>query len=1295
MKLKLLLLILVVVGFGALSKAQTTKPYVNLVITEALTTSTPDNYVEFTNMGTETIDLSNFEFGHVSPWNDYYVPGDANNHFMLPKKMLAPGKSYLIATAQIFGPKMWKKDPLHYSERITKPELLKIADQLLYCRESNMTAKDTVTPYYSTMDGWNGRECWYLRHHYVTGKDVNGKDIKDSTVIDQVGGVFDQATGTNGSGRNHDGPYDVAGVTNATSKCVLIRKASVKTGNTNFAAARGLDFSDSEWIPVPMLSIYDWRAVFWTAGNQAVGAKLDANTLTPKVAGRLTVDINAGTITAPWGIRRNDSIMYQFVRKPGLAWEYSLVANRDDSAYVSIRTGDKLKLYVCGDEATVKEFTITVKDPTKDDNIVIPKVAVNYKTMKYGAKLPGNWGYRVTDGVKGMDTISQVPYSERVDSLYRFLEKPAKASWKIVFVDGVTRPDLKRGDKLSVTSESGKTKEYYLKLDKFVPNADSYLSSITWPDMPASFKGAIAEANGWSGDTIPGFNYAATNYTVKIPLEYNGIPALMYTKRQLNSKVTVKRASTLDGTPEERTVTFTVAAQNDTTITKYTVRFEKEKDPANVQPWAGEPFISQVVFQDSWGNPWIELVNPGTEIMDFSHYMFFCNYSGPAAAFNAFNSATTPYSDGPWRKYVPGKKWQSADKWAVTPRILEPDLAVNAIVYPGETFVMTQNNGGGNLAGGKGSLSIWGKFVNVNFDTKYNPWGYSMPWNNAIHDWMGTTYYLYKILNDSVISGLKPATNLNDFQLIEVFGGEDGNNWVVGGKQVNQITGYTRKPNIYKGNVDAKGSWGTNADDSEWTMTDQAYWDKKNTPWPMNWYNICDGIGTHNMNTVTMYRSTVSSKMYKVSPGYGKKETIKGLTTGTTVTTFYANILKADPNQVLTLKSGTKVLGATDAITKGDSLIVISADATNTSKYILDVTTSGLSNNALLTSTKYTIGVTGTTGTISGIKQRELLKNVLANVVVPAGASLTITDANDAYMSLTKLNYDTAYVNTIATDLINFEVIAENGTTKVLYKLVPTVSASDAFVTSDVYSIDQFASLIQFVPVGSSVASVLSNVYPSTGAKIAIIDKAGFTRTLGGIYKDDKLVVTSADGKATKVYYFSMLNYHVNTYLAYVISDVYAVDQVKMITTAPVAGTPITTFINNLYPSFGATLKILDKTGAISKLTTLQSGDQLLVTAADNATTATYAIKFATGVPVADQSTIKMYPNPTTDRVIIQGLTSGNRVRVFNSVGVTLRDVIVDNATENVSLAQQPAGIYIFMISSGDKNINIQKIVKQ
>jgi len=1284
MKLKQLLLFLVMVGYVALVNAQT-KPYKNLIITEARFNATPFNYVEFTNMGNETIDLSEFEFGSINAWE---YPWTSGSYIMLPKKTLAPGKSFVIATAYDFQPENWGKDPIHNYERVTKPEMYKLADIMLHVQEQNSNENDSITPGWGIMDDWAGYYCWFLRHHYIN---TDGK--KDSMVIDQVGGVFGSADGTVTEGL----AQDVAGVKDATSNATLIRKFSVKTGITDFSShdanaeaaklafekGRGLDFADSEWIPVPDLSwpggnvwLEAWRAVFWTVGNH-LDAKLDANTLVSKT-GKVKVDLAQATITVPWGVRNDDSLMYQFERRPGLAWKYDYAPTTEDSAYVSARTGDKFTLYVCGNEVTIKEFTIIVQDPSPSDNIVIPKFGFDYTRMAATTEVYS--GIRVTDGVIGMDTISNIDFETRVDTLFKYLEKAPKASWKIISNDGFERPELKPGDKLRVTSENGKVKDYFLKLEKFLPSADNFLASITWPDMPAYFKGDIAGSYGWKGDTIPGFAPTKNNYIVRIPLEFQGIPALVFTKQQTNSKVVVKRASTLEGTPAERTVTFTVTAENDFTVNIYTVRFEKEKYPENIQPWKGEPFFSQFVFMSIWDNSGLEICNPGTEPLDLSNYMIIGNYGdNPADIFNSgtgVNQWAQAYS-----RYVPGKKWQDQADWKVQPAILVPDLATNAIVYPGDVFVIadirnTQYNETGD-----------NEYRNeFDIDFSRNPWGRSVDANNCIHNWSANGPYMWKILNDSVKNGLKPATDLNDFELIEV---------LKTAQQPNQSS--FRKPYIYKPNPVVGGSNGTTPENSEWTFKDWDYYTKLNYGWPDQINRVFDGIGSHIMDEVTIYKSTVTSVVYKISPGYTKKETIKGLTTGTIVAGFYNNILKANPLQTLKVKSASTglVIPDANAISKGDTLIVLSADSVNTSKYILDVTATGLSANALLTSTKYTINATGTTGTVAGFPQRTPLKTVFAGVTVPAGATITITDAKDAYMSLSKLNYDTAYVNVIATDNIYFEVIAENGTTKIRYQLKPTSNPSDAYVTSDVYSVDQFAVLIQFIPAGTSAHSMLSNVTPAPGATMVIFDKAGFVRTIGDVYRDDKLIVTSADGKTTKAYYFSMLNFNVNTYLAYVISDDYQIDQVKRTIVGPKSSTTLGEFYAKLYPSFGATLKVLNKNGVESKLADLSLDDKLLVTAADGKTTVVYNITVdITGLaPLAES--IKMYPNPTTDQVIINGLARGNRVQVFNTVGVTLRDVIVDNSTEYVSLSAQPAGIYVFVISSGEKYINIQKIVKK
>lgn len=1320
MKLNFLLLFLVVLGFCGMGHAQTTKPYTQLLITESQQATAEHNYVEFTNMGSETINLKNFEFGYNGAWD-----GGTNNPFpqvgrgttnpgfiFLPDKELAPGQSFVIAMAMDYNPENYRRDPANYRERVTVKDfydvrngkVYTIADMLLHRPEAaanEVTTTDSVTVGWRALEGWGGRETYYLRHHWIKEDGIS----KDSAVVDQVGGVFDEADGT-----NSPEAFDVAGVADATWNSVLIRRNSVKNGNINFNEGRGTDFDDSEWIPVTIPGGYDhwgaapWRRAFWTVGNQ-VNATINANTLVSKT-GKVIVDLNNSTITVPYGVRKNDSLMFQFRKTPGLAWDYKYSSNSADSTYLSARTGDTLTVYACGDVVTVKKFRIIALPPTADDNIVVPKTSYDYAHRRNFAHPSAFGGMRITDGVSPIDSITRLAYATRVDTLLKYLEKPEKATWKIAFASGVAQPDLKTGDKLVVTSESGKVKEYFIKLEKFVPSTNSLLSSITWPDMPSDFRGEVAASYGWKGDTIPGFAPSNKNYVVQVPLMYEGIPALIFKKQQTDSKIDVVRAKNLTGSVEDRTTTITVTAENDTVSSVYTVRFDKEQDFSNVQPFIAEPFISQVVFRSEWATSFVEIANPGTEPLDLSNYMITTNW-GPENPGFTWNNATTEWKNR-YLKYVPGKKWQDEANWQVQPRVLIPDNAVNSIVYPGDVFVMAHmTNCNGFTTADKHPYT---KEIDINFGTVpvtvpgyvklSNPWGENLGGTTIPNVWCNNSIYLYKILNDSVKNGLKPATDRNDFELIESWGGLNGDNWNPDGHNAgSQLVSYSRKPHIWKGNPEPNGSWNTDPALSEWTHARPSDFASLNLGWPWTDIAICTGIGSVTLNEITHYRSTIKSTVYKVSEGFSMEETVRGVKTNTTVTDFLANIIKANEKQTLTFNAanGGAELAADAILSNGDKLTVLSADSTNTSLYTLEVTEGGLNSNTLLTSATYTITSNGATGTIEGIDKNAFLKDVYAAVVAPAGASLTIVDQNDAYMSLSKLNYDTAYVDVLATDKIYFEVVAENGINKTVYQLKPTVDASEAYVTSDVYSVDQFASLIKFVPVGTSVHSLLSNVYPAPGASITVFDKGGFERLDGDIYRDDKLVVTSADGSTRKAYYFSMLNFYANKYFAFVVSDDYQINQVNYIIAGASLSTSVAEFKDKLYPSFGATLKVMASNGTERTAGNLSTGDYLLVTAADENTTNIYKMEGVTEkVEFNDGPVIRMFPNPTADgRVIVQGLAKGNRLQVFNAAGIMLRDVTVDNSTDYVNLASQPAGIYIFVVSAGNKHINIQKIVKR
>lgn len=984
MKLKLLLFA-ILLSVGAVNAQDTIR---TLIITESHAYRADESYVEITNMGTNPVQLANFKLGKIGPWEEPYNSGQ---EIQLPDKMLDPGKSFVIATVQDYTEEMFLLYPDKFSERITQKEIREFADMQIHVPESNPSGapNDSVSPNHGVMGTWNGREGWYLEQFISEN---------DSVIIDQVGGVFDD------NGRNFGTAYDVAGVIGATGNSILVRKFSIKQGNLDFANARGVGEDDSEWmvIPLPYNDLHPWRATYWTFGNH-VDITLNELTLSSET---LNIDWNSKTITATWGVRNLDNFVMEFDKIPGLTWLYQLSANTEDSAYVSARTGDKITFYACGSTLERETFDIVVSEPTQSDNIIIPKYKTG-ATGYFGNIITGRSElFLVTAGMPVVDTITNslfgIPYATRVDTLLKYLEKAPKAEWEFEWIDGIKRPDLQNGDILKVTAENGNVKKYYIKVNNLRPNHNAFLSAITWPDIPDYLKGLF----GWEGDTIPNFVSTGFNYTIQIPSDVKSIPALVAKPQMSNSKVKVIRATSFSGTKEQRTIKFIVSAEDDTTQYTYSVELIKELDPQNVQPFSAEPFLSELVFQDMWSNGFIEICNPGNQIIDLSNYMMVFDWSGsPASAIQGY-SASDQWVQR-YYKYVPGYKWIGEEDWFISPGILEKDLNVNSYVYPGDVFVAGHIN------------ADWGwndEFPkpesDVVLNSPHNPWNEAYTdWASAAHQWAGADFYLFKILNDSILAGLKPATDPLDFELIEVFGMGDGNAWNIGGYSDMggpQCMTFIRKPEYWKPKNNYKASFGTDENDTEWLRYDPAYWERNGIGWPGNILNDTKDIGKHFMDIVTDYKSTVSSVVYKVSESYSWNESVKGITTGTLAETFLSNIIKANDNQTLTINGVAGIVEGTSALVNNDTLIVMSADSTNISKYILSVSEEGLSSNAVLTSTRYTVTIEqqpksaasgdAGIGSIKGFEYGTSLRTVLANIIIPAGSTLDVINGEGAYV---------------------------------------------------------------------------------------------------------------------------------------------------------------------------------------------------------------------------------------------------------------------------------------------------------
>ena len=1303
--------------------------YRGLIITESRMSGTPDNYVEITNVGGKAVNLKDFELGKITPWDpaitDVFTSpftAGTSSCMRLPDFVLEPGKSFVVATSYDFAADQYAKKIAGYEGGQQTPQKLQMyemADLLIHMAETNGDHTDSITrnaagEAIGILDAWNGRECLYLEHHL--------SDV-DSVVIDQMGGVFDNA------GQNFDKNYDVAGVTGATNNSVLIRKAIVKQGNPDFASTRGVGEDDSEWIVWKRPNEWgQWRDAQWTVGNHG-SYVLDEKTLQSDI---VDVDFANKTITVPWGIRRGDGVLRTMKQKPGVTWVYNLNSNFEDSLTFAARTGDKLNILVAGDQSGRATFNIIVAEPTVDVNIVVPVTGLNYPTATAvqwwkDDNQRGILGWpRVTEHSSGTDTITGnwygIPYATRVDSLLLHLEKASNAKWEIVPVDGIARPDLKHGDKLKVTAKNGAVKEYFIEVQPLQPNHVAYLSSITWPDIPAEYRGLF----GWVGDTIPGFNTTTYNYRITVPKDVDGIPALVAKTQQLNATVKVNRATSLYGTTAQRTISFVVTAEDDSVTYTYNVELVKEIDPSKLQPYYADPFLSEFVFWEFWANSFAEIANPGNQPLDLSNYMFASQWNTNPSSVIQARMGVTEWLDR-YDKYVPGYKWVNEAQWAVTPGILEQDLNVNAIVVPGDVFCLgaIYTDGATNPSWipdyrwpVPAQLDIQFNMYPNNSNKRdfpngfVNPWGEAVSTNGALmHKWSNSSFFMFKILNDSIKQGLKPANDPDDFELIETWSMASTTDWIVGGKKTDMITNYIRKPNIYKGNTgfEKSGSFGTDPATSEWTYTDRPYWSARGIGWPLDVLNVGNDIGQHFMYEPTHYKSTVSSTVYKVSEGYSMNENIIGMKTGTTVSNFLGGITKANEKQTLKVKRAEAELAMDAALLMNDTLAVMSADSTNITKYVLSVTDEGLSSNAVITSSRYTVTIEqqpksaaetaeAGIGNVKGFDYGTALRTVLANIKLPVGASMTVVNGDGAYVPMKTLNFDTASVNVTVNNDIYLSVVAENGITTIVYQLIPATSESDAFVLSDIYSVVQKDLLIQYVPRGTRVSALMSNLVPNAGATMKLVNKMGQVRKDGDVADDDKLVVTSKDGSVVKTYYISKLSTAATPetlYLAYILSNVYAVDQVVYKVDGVAGSETVSSFLTKVSPAAGASVAVVDKAGAVKINGDINGGDRVKVTSADGKMMVYYDFSSLTSASNLESNNIELYPNPTNGEINVSGVKAGQRIQVYNSVGAAIRDVNVQNSIERISLRNQPAGMYMIVVSDNNKLIGRYKAMKQ
>jgi hypothetical protein len=552
-------------------------------------------------------------------------------------------------------------------------------------------------------------------------------------------------------------------------------------------------------------------------------------------------------------------------------------------------------------------------------------------------------------------------------------------------------------------------------------------------------------------------------------------------------------------------------------------------------------------------------------------------------------------------------------------------------------------------------------------------------------------FHMFKIKNDEILQGNKGITDPADFQIVEILGDYTGLAWDVDGEDHNMLylLGLTRKPEFWKADTIINSSFGPTPDSSQWVYVNKGMLVLLGLQWPANQQMVAEGIGSHQINPVTVYKSTVESLDYIVSDGYKTPQTIIGVVTNTTSEDLMDAIIQQDTAQGLTVIDGVTgaELALTDIVTDQDTLVVISADSANITKYALTVSDGS----------GYTVATDATTGTVSGIPFGTTIEAVLANLEKPSTSLWNVIDGDDNLIPLSVINFDTLQVETKANQMMYIEVVAQNSKDIIVYSLEFDVSASDAFLGSEMFLVDEVGMGVSLIPSGIRAEVLLSFLYTNEGATISLIDKIGNGRTMGVVAYDDQIVVTSQDGNTVNVF---NLNFFIEVLSdeAYLTSTILTIDPIGFVIEDVEENNTIDDLLGMLSHAPGAIVTVLDADGNQVLSGNVEEGYQIKVISESGLFEVLYniTIEIVESSRNRDVEGINVYPNPTSGEMFIVGLRENCTVRVINLSGMIVKEIdSKDIASGKISIADQPDGNYFVTIKSDNYHLKTIQVVKQ
>lgn len=584
--------------------------------------------------------------------------------------------------------------------------------------------------------------------------------------------------------------FDVAGVTGAAGEHTLVRKSSVTSGNTDWAASAGTDADNSEWVVYPQ-NTFDYLGT-----HNVVLPSNEAEIFTYTFAEQA----GAATISSATGL-----IEIEVISSADLT---SLVASFTVSENATVKVADVAQVSgttpndfsadviytVTAEDGTVKQWTVRV---TKSAAQSSEKAILTYSINEVDATIDAN-AYTVA---------VTLPYGTDLTALVATFTVSPGASAKVADVaqvSGTTTNDFTAAVVYVVTAEDGSTQNWTVTVSTEAPLTGKDILTYTIAEVDATVNATDHSVTA----TLPyGTDVTALVATFTLSEEATAkvadVEQVSGTTANDFTNPVVYTVTAQDGTTQDWTVTIALGAASSeafVTSTVYTVddtegtitavpygttlaAFKANITPANyatfevyqadgttVATVLETGYKLTVTAQDEVANKTytITVAEPSSTDLFFSEYIEGSSNNKAIEIYNP-TGATVDLS----RYSV--KLAPNGGAWGATPQALTGTLA------SGEVFVITNADAGAEI--------------------------------KAQSDLTSTVTYF----NGDDALGL-----FKDDVLIDVIGkqGEDpGTAWSVAGI-ANATIDHTlvRRGNVVVGTTDWAASAGTNADDSQWIV---------------------------------------------------------------------------------------------------------------------------------------------------------------------------------------------------------------------------------------------------------------------------------------------------------------------------------------------------------------------------------------------------------------------------------------------------------------------------------------------